>query len=134
MSANDLFLDVGNPSRKYRYQSLKLVSRLNVPKCCEQEQICSMDSNWSRSNFRKQHFGSGSVAKDSRFCCCKLTCPLLVLWSARDDLEVLHGDILSIWRSWASNVRGRSIDCGHHMAEEAPEELAAELGAFFQTS
>jgi haloacetate dehalogenase len=28
-------------------------------------------------------------------------------------------------------VRGHSIDCGHHMAEEAPAELAAELAAFF---
>ena len=64
----------------------------------------------------------------------KLACPLLVLWSARDDLEDLHGDILGIWREWASDVRGRSIDCGHHMAEEAPEELATELAAFFQTS
>lgn len=62
----------------------------------------------------------------------KLVCPLLVLWSVRDDLEDLHGDILGIWRGWASDVRGRSMDCGHHMAEEAPEELAAELAAFFQ--
>ncbi len=60
-----------------------------------------------------------------------LACPLLVLWSARDDLEALHGDILGIWRAWASDVRGRSLDCGHHMAEEVPEELAAELGRFF---
>lgn len=64
----------------------------------------------------------------------KLACPLLVLWSARDDLEELHGDILGIWREWASDIRGRSIDCGHHMAEEAPEELATELAAFFHTS
>lgn len=64
----------------------------------------------------------------------KLTCPLLVLWSARDDLEDLHGDILSIWREWSSDVTGHSIDCGHHMAEEAPEELAAELARFFAGS
>ena len=61
----------------------------------------------------------------------RLACPLLVLWSARDDLEELHGDILGIWRGWADDVIGRSLDCGHHMAEEAPEELAVELGAFF---
>ncbi|MGQ2906054.1 MAG: alpha/beta fold hydrolase [Neoaquamicrobium sediminum] len=64
----------------------------------------------------------------------ELACPLLVLWSARDDLEELHGDILGIWRKRASDVRGGSIDCGHHMAEEAPEELAAELVSFFQSS
>lgn len=63
----------------------------------------------------------------------KLDCPLLVLWSALDDLEDLHGDILGIWRAWAADVRGRSLNCGHHMAEEAPDELAAELGWFFET-
>ncbi|MHB2264807.1 alpha/beta fold hydrolase [Aliihoeflea sp. PC F10.4] len=72
--------------------------------------------------------------EDDRLAGRKLTCPLLVLWSARDDLEYLHGDILGIWRGWASNVSGRSIDCGHHMAEEVPEELTAELAAFFRTS
>ncbi|WP_019995321.1 alpha/beta fold hydrolase [Aureimonas ureilytica] len=62
----------------------------------------------------------------------KLACPLLVLWSARDDLEQLHGDIVEIWRGWAADVRGHSLDCGHHMAEEAPEELAADLAQFFE--
>ncbi len=57
--------------------------------------------------------------------------PLLVLWSKRDDLEDLYGDPLMIWRSWAGDVRGHSIDSGHHVAEEAPEALAAALGDFF---
>jgi haloacetate dehalogenase len=62
----------------------------------------------------------------------KLECPLLVLWSTRDDLEDLHGDIPTIWRSWATNVTGRRLDCGHHMAEEAPHELAQEFGDVFR--
>ena len=61
----------------------------------------------------------------------RLGCPLLFLWAARDDLEYLYGDPLPIWRDWADDVRGHSLDCGHHMAEEAPAELAAELAAFF---
>jgi haloacetate dehalogenase len=61
----------------------------------------------------------------------RIGCPLLVLWAARDDLAELYGDPLAIWRDWADDVRGRSIDCGHHIAEEAPEQLAAELAAFF---
>ncbi|OBQ62255.1 alpha/beta fold hydrolase [Mesorhizobium loti] len=60
-----------------------------------------------------------------------LACPLRVLWSARDDLEDLHGDILAIWRKWAPQVTGRSLDCAHHMAEELPQELARELSEFF---
>ena len=61
----------------------------------------------------------------------RISCPVLLLWAARDDLEELYGDPLAIWRDWADDLRGRSIDCGHHIAEEAPGELAAELAAFF---
>ncbi|MGW4668296.1 alpha/beta fold hydrolase [Streptosporangium sandarakinum] len=60
----------------------------------------------------------------------KITCPVLFLWSERDDMEDLYGDPLAIWRDWAGDVRGASIDSGHHMAEEAPAELAAELRRF----
>ena len=61
-----------------------------------------------------------------------ITCPTLCLWSKQDDLEELYGDILAIWRRWAPDVRGHAINNGHHMAEEAPEELSAALLRFFQ--
>jgi haloacetate dehalogenase len=57
--------------------------------------------------------------------------PTLVAWSVRDDLEELWGDPVAIWREWADDVRGARIDSGHHMAEEAPDQLAAVLGEFF---
>jgi haloacetate dehalogenase len=60
----------------------------------------------------------------------RLACPLLVLWAARDDLEELYGDVLGVWRNWADDLRGHGLDCGHHLSEEAPEELAAELRGF----
>ncbi len=60
----------------------------------------------------------------------RLSCPVLALWSLRDDLEELYGDVLAVWRPWAPDLRGRGLDCGHHMAEEAPEELARELLEF----
>ncbi len=34
-------------------------------------------------------------------------------------------------RDWADDVRGRAIDCGHYLAEEAPDETYAELYDFF---
>src|SRR5215207_10506246 len=61
----------------------------------------------------------------------QITCPLLVEWSTRDDMEELYSDIVAIWRVWAENVRGLAIDSGHHVAEEAPDELAAALLDFF---
>ena len=59
-----------------------------------------------------------------------MRCPLLCLWSSRDDLERLYGDVLEVWRPWAPDLRGHAIASGHHMAEEAPEELAEALLAF----
>jgi haloacetate dehalogenase len=57
----------------------------------------------------------------------RIACPTLVLWSQHDDMELLYGDPLAIWRMWAEDVSGGSIDSGHHMAEEAPGELATRL-------
>ena len=37
----------------------------------------------------------------------------------------------SPWHDWADDVRGQPIDCGHHIAEEAPDELANLLAEFF---
>ena len=64
----------------------------------------------------------------------RISCPLLVLWSLRDDLEELYGDPLDIWADWAVDVRGHGIDSGHHMAEEAPDALATALAGFFSST
>lgn len=61
----------------------------------------------------------------------RIACPLLVLWAKEDDLEDLYGDPLAVWRAWADDVRGRGLSCGHYLAEEAPDEVYAELHAFF---
>ena len=60
----------------------------------------------------------------------RIACPALIGWSIRDDMEELYGDPLAIWRGWADDLRGVRIDSGHHMAEEAPEQLAATLREF----
>lgn len=60
----------------------------------------------------------------------KIACPVLALWGRRGKLDKWY-DVLAVWREWADDVRGRSIDCGHYLAEEAPDETAAELRTFF---
>ncbi|HLB20588.1 MAG TPA: alpha/beta hydrolase [Solirubrobacteraceae bacterium] len=60
----------------------------------------------------------------------RIACRTLVGWSAEDDMEALYGDPLQPWRAWGDDLRGKRIDSGHHMAEEAPEQLARELLAF----
>jgi len=59
----------------------------------------------------------------------KIAAPLLVLWSTRGLLPAY--DVLGIWRDWADDVRGRAIESGHFMAEEAPDETYAALRSFF---
>lgn len=60
----------------------------------------------------------------------RIECPVLVLWARRDELGRWF-DVVGTWRGWADDVRGKAIDSGHFLAEEAPEETAAELRAFF---
>ncbi len=56
-----------------------------------------------------------------------INCPTLVAWSAQDDLEELYGDVPAVWQPWASDLHSGVVHSGHHMAEQAPTELAALL-------
>jgi haloacetate dehalogenase len=58
-----------------------------------------------------------------------LDVPLLVLWGAKGHLVPLF-DVLGVWGERFPDVRGRALPCGHFLAEELPEETAAELLAF----
>ena len=60
----------------------------------------------------------------------RVACPVLALWAKQGELEEWY-DVLAIWRDWADDVRGRGLDCGHYLAEEAPDETYAALHAFF---
>ncbi|MEZ5932309.1 MAG: alpha/beta hydrolase [Alphaproteobacteria bacterium] len=61
----------------------------------------------------------------------RISCPILALWGTHGMME-RHFDVLACWRERAAaEVTGRALDCGHFLAEERPEETAAELLAFF---
>jgi haloacetate dehalogenase len=65
----------------------------------------------------------------------RITCPLLVLWSARGALENWYrndGGPLGIWKGWASDVQGHGLDAGHFFPEEQPEATADALMRFFR--
>ncbi|HET9340150.1 MAG TPA: alpha/beta hydrolase [Casimicrobiaceae bacterium] len=59
----------------------------------------------------------------------RLRGPLLVLWGERGVVHRLF-DPLAEWRAVADDVSGRSLPCGHYVAEEAPEQTLAELQSF----
>ncbi len=61
----------------------------------------------------------------------RISSPTLVLWSTRDDMAELYGDVPAVWRPWVSaTLDGFAIESGHHIAEDAPAELAVALIAF----
>ncbi len=60
-----------------------------------------------------------------------IACPTLALWGTRGALEGFYGDVAAVWRPWAADLQGRGIDASHFLVEDAPDEVAAELVAFF---
>jgi haloacetate dehalogenase len=60
----------------------------------------------------------------------RIACPVLALWGRTGFLEE-HYEVLEVWGGWADEVRGRVLECGHYLPEEAPDETYAELRAFF---
>lgn len=60
-----------------------------------------------------------------------IECPILVAWSSRDDMEMLYGDPVGVWRPWCRHEPLQAvINSGHHMAEENPDALTAALQDF----
>ena len=61
----------------------------------------------------------------------KLAQPLRVLWGEHGAVGKCF-DVLELWRERASHVSGRSLPCGHYIAEEAPAPLMNEACHFFK--
>jgi haloacetate dehalogenase len=64
----------------------------------------------------------------------RISCPLLVLWSAKGPLETWYtkeSGPVGVWRQWSNEVRGQAFDAGHFFPEEIPEQTAEALGHFF---
>jgi haloacetate dehalogenase len=63
----------------------------------------------------------------------KIECPVLLLWGATGGVGRNHDPgPAQIWRAYAADIVGaEALPCGHYLSEEAPEETAAALRAFF---
>ena len=59
----------------------------------------------------------------------KIKMPVLVLWGKKGVIEAMFRP-LSDWREVARDVRGRSLDCGHFLPEEKPDDVLRELRRF----
>ena len=58
--------------------------------------------------------------------------PLRVLWGEHGAVGK-NFDVLALWRERAQHVSGRSLPCGHYIAEEAPQLLLQEAHEFLRS-
>jgi haloacetate dehalogenase len=61
----------------------------------------------------------------------RLTQPLRVLWGEHGAVGRCF-DVPSLWRAAATDFSGRSLPCGHYIAEEAPALLLEEALSFLR--
>ncbi len=62
----------------------------------------------------------------------RVACPTLVVLASEEGDAEMYPQIETIWDAWAEDVRLAELATGHHMAEEAPEQLAALLADFLR--
>lgn len=65
-----------------------------------------------------------------RACGHRIRCPMLALWGDRGRPHKRRS-VLEIWRTWAHEVSGYGLNCGHFIPEEAPQETVTALRNFF---
>lgn len=63
----------------------------------------------------------------------RLAQPLRVLWGEHGAVGRCF-DVPALWRAAATDFSGRSLSCGHYIAEEAPALLLDETLAFFRSN
>ncbi|WP_320036296.1 alpha/beta hydrolase [Halarcobacter sp.] len=60
----------------------------------------------------------------------KIDTPLLVLWGKKGFVNKTY-DVLKVWKDYATDIQGKTLECGHFLPEEKPKEVIEELKNFF---
>jgi haloacetate dehalogenase len=122
-----------DPDWFWRWHTTRAPREIFVPEAVEDYLACFRNPETVRAICEDYRAGAGIDCEHDaadKQAGRRIACPLLVLWGAQAKLEAWY-DTLAVWREWADDVRGRSLPCGHYLAEERPEETAAALLAFF---
>ena len=61
----------------------------------------------------------------------RVVCPLQNVWATGEDEGLFGDDPSALLGDWAEDMRFAELDCGHHVAEEAPEATAALFAEFW---
>jgi haloacetate dehalogenase len=60
----------------------------------------------------------------------RVEAPTLVLWGGRSVVGNRPVDPLTVWRERLADARGATVDAGHFLVEERPEDTLTELRSF----
>jgi haloacetate dehalogenase len=115
---------------RYRFERVKDAARVFPAEAVAEYVRCFCDPASIHATCEDYRAGASvDLVHDQADLDKRVTCPLLVLWSATGYVGRTQ-DVLGIWREYATDVRGRSLPCGHYLAEEMPDETHAALKAF----
>lgn len=64
----------------------------------------------------------------------RIDVPTLIMWGSRGVVGNGPVDPVTVWRDYASDVRGAAIDAGHFLVEEQPDTTLAALRAFLDNT
>lgn len=62
----------------------------------------------------------------------RVECPLQIIWGSAGVVGQLF-DPLAVWREYATDVRGSSVDAGHFLAEQQPDQTFKLLNDFLSS-
>ena len=63
----------------------------------------------------------------------RISCPTLLLWG-KEYLGKIKESPADVWQRWCDRLQAVELPCGHFLAEEAPDECAAQLRAFYDNT
>jgi haloacetate dehalogenase len=124
----------GNPEAFLRYELGDLLDRgVITPEAWSEYLRVLSDPGAMHSMCEDYRAGAGiDLEHDAADSGKRVSCPLMVLWGEQNPIY-RRFDMLEVWRRFALNVVGASIRAGHYLAEEAPDEVLAQLLPFLTT-
>lgn len=113
-----------------RFERVKDAARVFPPEAIEEYVRCFNDPAAIHGACEDYRAGAGiDLVHDEADLAQKITCPHLALWSETGYVGRTQ-DVLGVWRDYSTNVHGKSLPCGHYIAEEMPDESYALLKEF----
>jgi haloacetate dehalogenase len=113
-----------------RFERVKDAARVFPPEAIEEYVRCFNHPEAIHGACEDYRAGAGiDLVHDETDLDQKITCPHLALWSETGYVGRTQ-DVLGVWRDYSTNVHGKSLPCGHYIAEEMPDESYAILKEF----